>query len=257
MLTLKENDWITINEILLEIYAMDNEKQIIEKFLKMLSTIILFDKAFFLMCNDDNGIDVENSVFINIDEDIKNIYIEKFYDVDYIKYVFSSTKSVAFRDTDIIEGEKRNETKIYKEFFYPNGMKFGLGVVLIKDDRCLGMINLFRDDVLMDFSEKELQILNILKEHLSNILGRFLGNKTCKKAGFGDISKLYEFNISKREFEIIELMLDGLSNDEISQKLMISVSTVKKHIYNIFSKLGINSRLQLLKIVNGYGNGLK
>jgi len=56
--------------------------------------------------------------------------------------------------------------------------------------------------------------------------------------------------ISLREKEIIEMILRGLSNKEIEQKLFISPHTVKNHIYHIFHKLNINSRGQLINIIN-------
>ena len=53
------------------------------------------------------------------------------------------------------------------------------------------------------------------------------------------------FNISQREAEIISLILRGFSNKEIGDNLFISLETVKKHVSNIYKKLGIKNRLQL------------
>jgi LuxR family maltose regulon positive regulatory protein len=50
--------------------------------------------------------------------------------------------------------------------------------------------------------------------------------------------------LSPRELEVIQLIATGTSNPEISRKLFISVNTVKKHITNIFGKLGVTSRTQ-------------
>jgi len=52
--------------------------------------------------------------------------------------------------------------------------------------------------------------------------------------------------ISEREEEIIELLIKGLSNAQIAEGLFISPKTVKNHIYHIYQKLGIKSRLQLM-----------
>ena len=46
-----------------------------------------------------------------------------------------------------------------------------------------------------------------------------------------------------------KLLIDGRTNAEISDKLSISVSTVKKHVYNIFNKTGVSSRSQLLNFI--------
>ena len=50
--------------------------------------------------------------------------------------------------------------------------------------------------------------------------------------------------LSPREIEVLKTLIDGLSNKEIGEKLFISVSTVKTHIINIYSKLGVKNRVE-------------
>ena len=52
--------------------------------------------------------------------------------------------------------------------------------------------------------------------------------------------------ISSREKDIIGLMLDGLGNREIAERLFISLNTVKTHNRNIFRKMNVNSRFELV-----------
>jgi DNA-binding CsgD family transcriptional regulator len=58
-----------------------------------------------------------------------------------------------------------------------------------------------------------------------------------------------EHGITAREREIIELIVRGKSNKEIEAELTISFSTVKNHVYNVYRKLGVNSRGQLMYLV--------
>ena len=62
------------------------------------------------------------------------------------------------------------------------------------------------------------------------------------------IREVYSF--SNREKEIIEQIYGGLSNEEIAEKLFISIHTVKTHIENIYRKMGINKRTSLFNIIN-------
>ena len=55
--------------------------------------------------------------------------------------------------------------------------------------------------------------------------------------------------LSNREGEILGLLLRGKSNKEIERDLFISPHTVRNHIHNIYQKLGVGSRLQLMNFV--------
>jgi LuxR family maltose regulon positive regulatory protein len=52
--------------------------------------------------------------------------------------------------------------------------------------------------------------------------------------------------LTERELEILRLINSGLSNSEIASQIIVSVGTVKKHINNIFGKLGVSSRTQAI-----------
>jgi LuxR family maltose regulon positive regulatory protein len=52
--------------------------------------------------------------------------------------------------------------------------------------------------------------------------------------------------LSERELEVLRLVNAGLSNSEIANNLIVTVGTVKKHLNNIFGKLGVSSRTQAI-----------
>ena len=54
--------------------------------------------------------------------------------------------------------------------------------------------------------------------------------------------------LSKREFEILKLIKDGLSNPEIAEKLTLSIKTIENHTRNIFIKLGAKNRTEAVVI---------
>jgi LuxR family transcriptional regulator, maltose regulon positive regulatory protein len=59
--------------------------------------------------------------------------------------------------------------------------------------------------------------------------------------------------LSDREMEVLALIVAGFSNQEIAQKLYISISTVKGHIAHIFGKLGVKSRTQAVSRARDFG----
>ncbi|MCX4806656.1 response regulator [Streptomyces sp. NPDC058682] len=48
--------------------------------------------------------------------------------------------------------------------------------------------------------------------------------------------------LTKRELEVLQLVADGLSNQQISKKLFLSQATVKSHLVHVYAKLGVDSR---------------
>ena len=58
-----------------------------------------------------------------------------------------------------------------------------------------------------------------------------------------------EHDISKREAEVIQQICRGLSNQEISETLFISLQTVKDHVHRIFVKTGVKNRVQLTNMI--------
>lgn len=57
--------------------------------------------------------------------------------------------------------------------------------------------------------------------------------------------------LTPREAEIISLVLAGNSNREIANQVHISLETIKKHIYNVYKKIGVKNRLQLMNTFRG------
>jgi two-component system, NarL family, response regulator LiaR len=62
-----------------------------------------------------------------------------------------------------------------------------------------------------------------------------------------DQNKIDALGISKREMEVLELIAQGLSNQEIAEKLFVSLNTVKTHSSNLFVKLDVKRRTQAVQ----------
>lgn len=58
---------------------------------------------------------------------------------------------------------------------------------------------------------------------------------------------LEQLQLSKREQEVLQLLVQGYSNSEIADTLCLSVSTIKTHVSNLFVKLDVRSRTQALE----------
>jgi len=60
------------------------------------------------------------------------------------------------------------------------------------------------------------------------------------------------FKITDRELEIIESIISGLTYKEVSEAMKISERTVESHLTNIYNKLGINNKIELVKVTGEF-----
>ena len=141
--------------------------------------------------------------------------------------------------------------------------------------------------VLLENSSDHDRALNVLNEALSlskNSIRTFLDHGTIMRQLIHEISKdqtessqireleqaflnsveLRDSNkvtkpgfdittLSKRELEILNLVIQGYKNDEIADQLFVSLDTIKKHLYNAYQKLDVSNRIRAIKKVQELG----
>lgn len=61
------------------------------------------------------------------------------------------------------------------------------------------------------------------------------------------------YRITDREFKVIELCVRGMTNREMARSLDVSLRTVETHLVNIYNKLGVNNRIELMNIAIRFG----
>jgi DNA-binding CsgD family transcriptional regulator len=79
--------------------------------------------------------------------------------------------------------------------------------------------------------------LKLTRKHVEVIGPEFIFNE----------AELVRLDISRRELEVLELMSAGLSNQEIADKLFVSLNTIKTHSSNLFLKLDVSRRTQAVQ----------
>lgn len=228
------------------------------EFLNLLGRLVAFDLADFYL-NDTKS---PNKIKL-VDPVVVSRFSEKFnekfmleYDrcygqVDYVRWVFSSHESVVYRESDLINSELRTKSSFYLDYLKPAGFVNVAGVSVADRGVCVGAITLYRTDRYGDFNDKDLYILAQLLPHLQNKLmaERSAVESNVEQSKNSSYYLAHECKLSRREIEILRLLCDGKNNGEISSLLSISVHTVKKHISNMFDKLNVGSRTQLIHFI--------
>jgi len=111
----------------------------------------------------------------------------------------------------------------------------------------LSLVNsLFGLLFLLGYMSFHLVPILFLQFYLQNHYISNVGEESFKERMESVIGK---FGISNRETEVIELICKGMTNQEISDSLYISVQTVKDHIHWVFLKTGVKNRVQLTNLL--------
>lgn len=104
-----------------------------------------------------------------------------------------------------------------------------------------GAIGYLLKNVTADELAKAIRDAKAGRPALAPEAAQALIHATTKPPGLG-------FDITPREREVLGLMIEGLSNPDIAERLVISRSTVKFHVSSILSKLGVSSRTEAVAL---------
>jgi DNA-binding CsgD family transcriptional regulator len=119
-------------------------------------------------------------------------------------------------------------TPFWAEYFPPFGLKYAMTVPLPSPPGRTRYIWFARTH--RDFSERERLVLAVLRPHLSEVAL----DAERRRRGIP--------RLSPRELEVLQFAAQGYSNADIARILFISVSTVRKHMENIFNRTGVRTR---------------
>lgn len=98
--------------------------------------------------------------------------------------------------------------------------------------------------IIIDITERKLKLERQKRyaEYLSRSLRVLTQEKNRVLSDDGHLDAT--FGLTDREIEVLRLMTEGFTNNEISEQLSISPHTVKSHVIHIFNKLGVDDRTQ-------------
>jgi len=214
-------------------------------------TLIPFYKGVCFQTERKNGVGyLSNSFSTNSPDGITDHTF--FMDGNYPHWseFIMAPHSIVFRQSSLISPSSWENTRVYRNVWLPQRIYWGLHVSLIAQDQPLAIIGFYREKGDNDFSERDAFILNALIPPLESIFHNLL-----KKPGLASeplISQaelIKQFSLTKRENEVLNLVLSNLTDDEICSSLFITQPTLNKHLSNIYKKTGSRSRLQLFRLV--------
>ena len=145
--------------------------------------------------------------------------------------------------TKRVDWSRYAATEYGTDFMRPQRIRFSLGIPgLGAGGGYVATLALDRSRMGSQFTDQEQAIMEIIQPHLSNLYRLF-----CIQ---GDLAKRdgprTRFAVTQRESQIVDMLLNGLSNQEIGRRLGISERTVEAHCLHIYNKIGVKDRVELL-----------
>ncbi|WOC32513.1 MULTISPECIES: response regulator transcription factor [Caproicibacterium] len=241
MKQLATNDWLVLNNIIYKIYTTEDFDAMRRMLLEQLKMVLDFDSADFFLAGS-GGADFVRPVTYNCDS-----VSSQTGGPAYSRSVMDGGKSMVYRETDMISDEKRVQTEYYRNVFVPNNWHFSLRMILAREKEFLGIVTFYRTIGKDNFRYDDIFLLDMLKDHLAYRLYQERRRAGSKKLTVAKAAARYE--LTKREETILRMLMAGMDNAAICAKLVISVNTLKKHVLNIYRKLGIRNRVQMFKMI--------
>lgn len=247
---LELNDWLVLNNIIYKIYTIEDETQMRRNFLEQLKMLMDFDSGDFFLAGRSKAETFSNPVLYNCDDS----HAGRFPLIDYSREIMLSGKSMVYRETDVIPEEKRQKQAYYTEIYRPNSWNYSLQITIARDKQFLGTASFYRTIGKDNFQYDDIFLLDMLKDHLSYRLHNdyIRAARHDEKLTIREASAQYQ--LTKREETILSFLMQGIDNVQICDELVISLNTLKKHILNIYRKLGIRSRVQLFKMIREHSD---
>ena len=239
MRTLETNDWILLNSIIYKIYTMENLNEMRKQFLEQMKMLIDFDSADFYLAAKDGDKKLTAPVFYNCDEDMSETYDK----IDYSRGILYSGKMLIYRETDIISDE------YYKKVYKPNNWHYSLQMVIARQKEFVGVVTFYRTIGKDNFEYDDIFILDLLKDHMAFRLYENKKNGSLLEEKLTVTEAVEMYGLTRREHTILKMLMNGMDHYQICDELTITDNTLKKHILNIYRKLGINNRVQMFKMI--------
>lgn len=155
---------------------------------------------------------------------------------------FEDTDTVVITNSMLMSDSAWQKTEIFKKFLKPIGYFHNADVFFRQEDRIIGVLTLVRKDSTKHFTDQEVALLKKVQPFIQyTLLNVYLSERVHDRQSMSD-----EYNLTTRELDVVELALTGASNKILVEKLNISLPTLRTHLQNVYSKVGVHSNSELI-----------
>ncbi|PVE47581.1 helix-turn-helix transcriptional regulator [Pararhodobacter aggregans] len=148
----------------------------------------------------------------------------------------------------IMPHDRLRRTEFFNDFLFKDGLYYGINYFARDCGEDIGDLRIWRSQRKEDFTARDAMLVDAIGPSLVNALTR--ANRLNGGAGarrFAQCPDIWE--LTQREAEIADMLVSGLSDEDVVQILCISKPTLRTHVGSIFRKTGAQRRSQLGSIL--------
>lgn len=243
------------NDLILALYTAPMEDLLITC-CEGLRGIIPFDHSYTALNDQSDKFKAAfNYRSMDTDEETTALYANYYHTIDYLSWFYNQCIPVTVRSTDLMRLEVIEESRIHQEWESRMGVLYTATACIAADNILFGTISLMRSKEHGDFTDEEMRIFDEVNKHLCSRFGITYPNGVNRFMMDCNTDPIVAaYSLSPREWEVSCLMVKGLSRSEIADSLSISKNTLKRHIANIYHKMGVSNEMQFFAALNRVGD---
>lgn len=247
-----ERDWRFVIDSIYRINTTKSVDELERQPLECLLTLLRCTQGTFFIVEEgtcDSNLSFGRPVAVGQPARFLTEFLEGGYDKDpYFNGTGALNKTEVFKDSDLMPEEYRMNTRLYRNIYAKQGIHYGLRAYLVHEGKTIGNISLFNAREKGDFTDKDETVLSALAPHVALKLYELL-QKERQSIGVVSCDVMGKFGLTMREAEVVTQVMLGLTDQQIAAKLGVSLSTVKKHLHNVYQKANVGSRAQLAALM--------
>lgn len=247
MKAMQTQEWVFLNRIIYEIHTMPDRDKMRAQFLADLHVLLDYDCADFYLPDPSRPDTVH--LISPICDHCEGNYAQIYEDLDFAKDLLMSGKSIIYKVSDYLPESDRVQTEYYRKVYQPNKWHYALDMILSYDHHLVGAATFYRYMGKDDFTYDDIFLLDQLKDHMAWRLGHETTRGSALTGKLSVTQASHRYSLTRQETVVLRLIMDGLENEAIADRLSITTNTLKKHTLNIYRKLGVSSRTQLFKMI--------
>lgn len=248
-----KNSFLIINDIIYSLYACPTFEDLRKRFLARLKMLIPFSYSSIMIADGSQQDIVRLASPICYPDYFVDAEMEymKRPEQDLLLWMLHSKESILVKESDMIDEDKRLNSALYLTCYKKYNVYDSIQFSIVYQQELLGVLSLFRTKIDGAFTDDDLFFLRSLGIHLNSVFHRLITEKD--KPPF-DTEKLVEslalqYHLTPREAQILSMIFVYRSNAEIVQELNICENTIQKHMQNLFRKMNVSSKWELLRFL--------